>query len=480
MSFLPRTIYQPEHQFFVGAYLVARIAILGGSFDPPGRHHRELAEVLAAKFDSVIVIPWGGRTDREEAGDSASLYRAAMADISFRGIDKVRVDLVDLENDIWTSPFELEAKKKAEGNEVWFVVPAELVRGGTESSLYRNWDQAPQMWEHSQFVILRQPHEPLEGELPARNEMLEVKPFLPATALRLRVYHHEPIDEWVLPEVVSYIERHGLYRGVTPAQNSKFRIKEPRFRLFYDERNKASQEAAEKLKPFEHPDPELIVVIGGDGTMLRAIRQMWRDRIPFYGVNTGHLGFLLNDRKVFDVEEHGFWSQDLRLYQLPLLWTEVETLDSEKRTGYAFNEVWVERASGQTAWVNLKVNNQERLPKIVCDGVLLSTSAGSTSYARAMGAAPLPFTTPALILAGSNVLAPIFWRQAVLPSQSEVLMTTLDPSKRPLTGYMDGVSLGQIWSLRARISRTAAVEIAFQPEHDPSAKLARLQFNLES
>jgi hypothetical protein len=64
----------------------------------------------------------------------------------------------------------------------------------------------------------------------------------------------------------------------------------------------------------------------------------------------------------------------------------------------------------------------------------------------------------------------------MLPLLSEVEMTTLDPSKRPLNGYMDGVPLGQIWSMRARASRTAAVELAFQPEHDPATKLAKLQF----
>jgi NAD kinase len=111
--------------------------------------------------------------------------------------------------------------------------------------------------------------------------------------------------------------------------------------------------------------------------------------------------------------------------------------------------------------------------------VLVSTAAGSTSYARAMGAAALPFPTPVLTIAGSNVLSPFGWRPAVLPLTSEIELTTLDPQKRPLQGYIDGVSLGRVSSVRVRVSRTAAVELAFQPEHDPVAKLARLQFPLE-
>lgn len=456
-----------------------RIAILGGSFDPPGRHHRELAEQLAATFDQVIVIPQGVRPDRPAEADSSPVYRAAMADITFRGLERVRVELFDLEEQTWTQPSELEERFAHEG-EVWHVVPAALLHGGKESNIFKYWDGAETMWARSRFLILRQPAEPLDDQLPTHHEVVAVKPYLPAMVLRSRVFNHEAIDDWVLPEVAAYMERHGLYRGVTPARHSSFRVRKPRFRLFFDAQNEASRQLADKLKSYQSREPEMIVVIGGDGTMLHAIRQLWRERLPFYGMNTGHLGFLLNDRQVFDDGQLGFWNRDLRLYQLPLLWAEAETLDSERKTGYAFNEVWVERASGQTAWVSLRVNGQERISKIVCDGVLVSTAAGSTSYARAMGAPPVPFATPVLLLAGSNVLTPMFWRPAVLPITSEIEMNTLDPAKRPLLGYMDGVALGHIWSLRTRTSRTAAVELAFQPEHDPVTKLARLQFSANS
>jgi len=455
---------------------LARIAILGGSFDPPGKHHRELAQALSARFDSVVVVPTGMREDRMGAPDTAAVYCAAMADMSFRGLPKVSVDLSDLENQSWTQPSVLETRFAKQG-EVWFVVPAELIRGGRESRLARWWGHSAEMWEKSRFLIMRQPGEPLGDDLPKHHQLLEVPPFLPASELRNRIFNHETFDDWILPDVAAYIERHGLYRGVIPSRHSLFQVKQPRFLLFFDPRNERSQKVADELKEFESAEPDSIVLIGGDGTMLRAIRQHWRERLPFYGINTGHLGFLLNDRTVKSDSSGAFWKTDLRVYQLPLLWTEVETLDSERKTGYAFNEVWVERASGQTAWVHLKINGQERIAKLVCDGALLSTAAGSTSYARAMGAPPMPFTTPVLILAGSNVLTPMYWRPAVLPITSEVEMTTVDPAKRPLTGYMDGVPLGQIWSMKSRISLTAAVEIAFQAEHDPASKLARLQFN---
>jgi NAD+ kinase len=88
----------------------------------------------------------------------------------------------------------------------------------------------------------------------------------------------------------------------------------------------------------------------------------------------------------------------------------------------------------------------------------------------------VPLGSPVLMLVGSNVLRPALWRPAVLPLGAEVELTSLDPAKRPLHGYIDGVSQGIVRSLRARVSNIAAAELLFDPRHDPAAKLARIQF----
>jgi NAD+ kinase len=225
------------------------------------------------------------------------------------------------------------------------------------------------------------------------------------------------------------------------------------------------------LAEFSHEEPDLIVVVGGDGTMLRAIRQHWRRRVPFFGINTGHLGFLLNDSPQADPHQ-----QDLVLYRLPLLLVEVESLDGRRTAALAFNDAWVERATGQTAWLKLLVNDAEKIEKLVADGVLIATPAGSTSYARAMGATPLPLYTGALLLVGSNVLHPPQWRPAVLPGDSRIEVRTHDPVKRPLNAFIDGIPQGNVQAFHARVSNIAGVELAFLPDHDPSLKLAKLQF----
>ena len=248
------------------------------------------------------------------------------------------------------------------------------------------------------------------------------------------------------------------------------RLRHHRIRLYSDPGKTEAEQVAARLRPFVSDQPEVIVVVGGDGTMLRAIRQHWQDGLPFFGLNTGHLGFLLNDSSRLDYSEH-----DLRRYELPLLAVEAVGLDGRVRREVAFNDCWVERETGQTAWIEVSVNGVVRMPRVVADGMLVATAAGSTSYARAMGASPLPFSAGLLTLAASNVLNPAFWRPAVLPLDTRIRLRNLDPAKRPLRGFIDGIAQGPVREMTAWASEHS-VRLLFAPEYDPVAKLAVTQF----
>ena len=256
-----------------------------------------------------------------------------------------------------------------------------------------------------------------------------------------------------------------------PVLELGYRLPAARARLYFDPDRPDSARTAAALAQYDHPDPAVILVVGGDGTMLRAIRQHWADRLPFYGLNTGHVGFLLNDP-----DGHHFWHADLRRYKLPLLDVTAVAADGSHRQEVGFNDCWLERDGGQTSWIEVTVNGAVRLSRLVADGLLIATAAGSTGYARAMGAVPLPFNVALLTLAGSNVFSPRDWRPAVLGTDSVVTLRNLDPGKRPLRGFVDGVPLGPVDSLTVRVSPTACAELLFTGEHDPVAKLAGLQF----
>ena len=446
-----------------------RTAVFAGSFDPPGIDHRRTAELLAGRFDEVVVLPAGARPGRP-AADSLPIHRAVMADLNFRRLDRVRVELGDLESGTFTQHARFAERF---GGPVSHVVPAETVRGGGrgESCVQQEWEDGRRLWETEHFTVLHERMDPVDAEdLPPNHTLLEVSSYAPSAFIRDVLIDGDPAD-LLEPEVGRYVLRHGLFRPTPPAKDTTFRIPGRKVRVYHDTYNPEAVRLAEDLKKYDHPDPDVIVVIGGDGTMLRAIRSLWRERKPFYGINTGHLGFLLNDR-----DGVRSWDVDLRLYQLPLLWVEAEKPDGTTVGELAFNDCWVERQTGQTAWVEVAVNGAVRMAKVVADGMLVATAAGSTSYARAMRATPLPFNAPLLTLAGSNVLKPEYWHPAVLPIGSSVRLRNVDPERRPLQGFIDGVDQGPVTGMAVRVSNIAAVELLFAPEHDPVAKLAVLQF----
>lgn len=459
---------------------MSRTAVFHASFDPPTLYHRQAVEALRQRFERVVVCPCGPRPNRQGVPDSRPVHRATMADLNFRGIPDVEVDLSDLEHARFSTHHALADRYAAAGVDLWHVISTDWVRGGEAGGaiVQADWDRGREMWTKSGFAILKERHEPLDlADLPPRHEIVETPSHLTSSAVRMMLNQGEQLPDGALhPPVEAYISRHQLFRDVPMLEKAHFRPTAPRFRVEHDPMNERAKNHMHFLKSFDGGDPEVIVAIGGDGTMLRAIRRNWRDRLPFFGINTGGLGFLLNGRELTP-----FWERELTVYHLPLLRVETEFVDGSKAEGYAFNDAWVERASGQTAWVRVSVNGVERVPRLIGDGVLLATAAGSSSYARAMGATPAPLNTDVLILVGSNVLKPTFWRPVVLPHDAEVTFENVDTVRRPLTGVLDGEPYPlPIRSMKIRVSRTAAAELVFVPEHDPVAKLGFVQFPKES
>ncbi|HEY4221593.1 MAG TPA: hypothetical protein VGO62_09625, partial [Myxococcota bacterium] len=89
---------------------------------------------------------------------------------------------------------------------------------------------------------------------------------------------------------------------------------------------------------------------------------------------------------------------------------------------------------------------------------------------------PLLADTAAWLLVGSNVMEPFLWKSSLLSTSSTVEVRSLHVEKRPLNGFLHGVSLGEVSEMRARLSRAASVELAFLGQHDMAEKIASIQF----
>lgn len=457
-----------------------RIAVFGGSFNPPGLYHQRIVTALAPKFDVVKIIPCGPRPDKPVTNDIEPIHRAVMADLTFGCVaPNVEVELFDLENGTFTRNHELEARYASDG-EVWHVVGTDLIGGGGSgtSRIQQIWAQGPEIWRRANFVVtLRRGTTFDPTDLPPRHMLLRGGRSGSSEDIRSRSFKRQSIKGLVTPEVEAYIERHSLYRGRGDLKQMELRLAAPQLLVVADPRNPEALALKERLSGLiDEAEPNLIVAIGGDGTMLHIIRDHWRRRLPFLGINTGHFGFLLNDVKSEVSAE--FFGRDFIVRRSPLLY--VETMDREgiRRSTLAFNDAWLQARPGSVGWFEVRIDGEVRIPHLVGDGVLVATAAGSTASARAMGANPIPVGTDLLIVVGSNVTQPLNWRNgANLPIDSVVEFRNTDPSGwRAAYGFADGINLGEIIEMKVRVSRTAAAEVVFTPDHDLRKKLALTQF----
>lgn len=453
-----------------------RIAAFGGSFNPPGLHHRAIAEALATRFDRVDVMPCGPRPDKPTVDDVDPAHRAAMAHMTFDGIRNTRVDDSDLEEPTFTRTYDLDRFLRGEG-EPWHVIGTDLIQGGRDgaSVIQREWAHGQELWERANFVVLVREGYPFEEtDLPPHHLVIPPSRTGASSEIRRRVFDHQPIAGLVMPEVERYIERRGLYRGGSTRRGFFPLISgEPRLVVVHDPRDTRAAAIAEQLAPFTvsdpyHDRPNAIVAIGGDGTMLGAMAAHWRLRVPFIGFRTGRRGFLLNDPP--EVLDAAYFNGDFDIRWSPGLHVESWAPGTHMRKAeLTFNDAWIERASPQTAWVEVQVNGQVRVPVLRADGAIVATSFGSTGYARVAGANPIPIGTPNLVLAGLLADDPFGWRPELLQSGDTVEFRSadpFDPPKRPLRAIASGVDLGQTERMVVRSSRVAAVELALTPDHD--------------
>ncbi|TWU48673.1 putative inorganic polyphosphate/ATP-NAD kinase [Rubripirellula tenax] len=451
------------------------LALWGGNFNPPGNHHIEIARALARVAERVVIVPAGPRAEKREQNAIASTFRAALVDLAFRDIDRVELDFSDLENQVFTSNDEL-ARRYSDAD-VWHVVPREFVDGGAteESMIQQYWEQSGDLWKSAKFLIVHpKNHPPSVADLPPNYRLLEVNAEGRSQDIRVALVRGENVSHQIDPAVLNFIETRGLYRLSSPAHSRTISLQGKSGHVYFDKRNVAASDWAQRFNSVSIDRADYVIALGGDGTMLQAIGKFWERRIPFFGVNFGHVGFLLNDRE--DVSSSSFPSEDVIVRDLPMLRVESLLTDGSTSVGLAFNDAWLERSTGQTAWLEVKVDDQVRFKKLVCDGVLTCTAAGSTAYASSMGATPMLADTEAWMLVGSNVMTPRNWKSAPISMNSSITVRNLDPDKRPVRGFIGGTSLGDVLEMRIRPSRTAFVELAFLPEHDMSRKIADVLF----
>ena len=177
-----------------------------------------------------------------------------------------------------------------------------------------------------------------------------------------------------------------------------------------------------KVSAAELPELEIAVVLGGDGTILRAAEVTISRNIPLLGINLGQVGFLAEvDRPSIQAIADSIINKSYVSESRMVLKFSVERDGKEISSGWALNEVTVERDG--TTMVELFVEIDRRpLSHWGCDGVICSTPTGSTAYAFSAGGPVLWPEIEALVLLPISAHA-LFSRPMVVSPKSEIIVT---------------------------------------------------------
>lgn len=223
-------------------------------------------------------------------------------------------------------------------------------------------------------------------------------------------------------------------------------------------------------------EADVIIVLGGDGMLLHVIHQTLLLNKPIYGMNSGTVGFLLNEFSADNLLER---IEAANLVPITPLQMHVETSDGETKEMLAFNEVALWRESGQSANLRISIGGRVALEKLMGDGLIIATPAGSTAYNASAGGPILPPGCGLLALTPLSVFRPRRWRGAQLPDHLTIEVENLDTEKRPLGASADGNDVAHVVNIKVNKDQDRVALLLFDPSHSFEERIIAEQFRFD-
>jgi len=223
-----------------------------------------------------------------------------------------------------------------------------------------------------------------------------------------------------------------------------------------------------KYKNYLPQFSNVIVVLGGDGFMLQTLKKYKKFKKPFYGINSGTFGFLMNKLKTYDV---AMSISKAKLVSISPLDMKVITKMGKTHSKIAINEVSLLRQTRQAA--SLQIENSKRIliKKLICDGVLVSTPAGSTAYNLSVNGPILSLYSKKLAITPISPFRPRRWRGKVVSSSSVIKIKNLNVQKRPVSVVADNVEVRNIKNVTIKINNLIKFKLLYDKNYSLTKKI---------
>ena len=192
------------------------------------------------------------------------------------------------------------------------------------------------------------------------------------------------------------------------------------------------------LKKEQIKRKNLVIVIGGDGFMLQTLKKNKDQKKLFYGVNSGNYGFLMNKFSSKKINNNLDKANMISISPLVMM---VKNNKNQTKKYLAINEVSILRQSRQAAFLSINYGSKQLIKKLVSDGVLVSTPAGSTAYNLSVHGPILNLNSKKLSISPISPFRPRRWKGKIVSDKSKINIRNLNPTKRPISAVADNIEV---------------------------------------
>ena len=232
-----------------------------------------------------------------------------------------------------------------------------------------------------------------------------------------------------------------------------------------------------KINPVSISKANVIIVIGGDGFMLHSLKKLHKFNKPFYGINSGNYGFLMNKFTNKNLESNLVKSKSIQIHPLEMF---VKTKNNQSKKSIAINEVSILRQSKQAASLMIYNGKSIVIKKLISDGVLVSTPAGSTAYNLSVHGPILNLDSKKLAITPISPFRPRRWKGTIISEKSNIFIKNLNAKKRPISAVADNFEVRNAKKINIKINKKINFNLLFNKNNSLYKKIKIEQLRKET
>ena len=231
------------------------------------------------------------------------------------------------------------------------------------------------------------------------------------------------------------------------------------------------------LKTYSISKSNLIIVIGGDGFMLSTLKKYNKFKKSFYGINSGNYGFLMNKFSIKNTIKNLSKARNVSISPLEMI---VKNKSNLIKKSIAINEVSILRQSRQAASLSIQNGSKKIIKRLVSDGVLVSTPAGSTAYNLSVHGPILSLDSKKLSISPISPFRPRRWKGRIVSDKSKIIIKNLNPNKRPISAVADNYEVRNAKLIKIKTNKKIKFNLMFDSNRSLQKKIKIEQIRKET